>query len=103
MVPSPASKEFFDAERLEPTHMPGGWRPPGTRNQAIQGYPFALGLTPEQKTGSPRVPAKLVGSCLIRQPAGWTALPISTTLYTCFPTNNRDRNRSRSCELSVVR
>jgi len=42
-------EEFFDPDRLEPTHMPGGWRPPGTSNQAIQGHPFGLSLTPEQK------------------------------------------------------
>jgi hypothetical protein len=43
-------EEFFDPERLEPTHMPGGWRPPGTGKQAIQGHPFGLGLSAEQKT-----------------------------------------------------
>jgi hypothetical protein len=43
-------EEFFDPERLEPTHMSGGWRPPGTGNQAIKGHAFGLGLTPDQKT-----------------------------------------------------
>jgi hypothetical protein len=42
-------EEMFDPRRREETHMPGGFRPLGTTTRAIEGHPFGLGLTPEEK------------------------------------------------------
>jgi hypothetical protein len=42
-------EELFDAGRLDPGHMPGGWKPPGTGATAIPGHRFGLDLTPEEK------------------------------------------------------
>ena len=36
-------------DRLKDTHVPGGWRPPGTTNRAIQGHRFGLSLSPEER------------------------------------------------------
>jgi hypothetical protein len=37
-------EEMFDPARLEETHVPGGWLPPGTKTRAIKGHEFGLKL-----------------------------------------------------------
>ena len=42
-------EEMFDPDRLKETHVPGGWRPVGTANHAIQGHLFGLTLNLEER------------------------------------------------------
>ena len=42
-------EEWFDPARLEPEHVPGGWRGPGVRTRAIPGHEFGLRLPAEDK------------------------------------------------------
>ena len=42
-------EEMFDSARLEETHVPGGWLPPGTTTRAIRGHEFGLKLDPPEK------------------------------------------------------
>ena len=42
-------EEMFDPARLEGTHVPGGWLPPGTRTRAIRGHEFGLKLDAPEK------------------------------------------------------
>jgi hypothetical protein len=42
-------EELFDSNRLEPSHVPGGWKPPSTPAMAIPGHRFGLHLTAEEK------------------------------------------------------
>lgn len=42
-------EEMFGPDRLKDTHLPGGWRPPGTTHRAIQGHRFGLNLKPEER------------------------------------------------------
>ncbi|HEX6895751.1 MAG TPA: hypothetical protein VF146_10780 [Bryobacteraceae bacterium] len=42
-------EEMFDPARLEDTHVPGGWSPPGTKTRAIRGHEFGLKLDPAEK------------------------------------------------------
>jgi len=42
-------EEMFDPARLEETHVPGGWLPPGMKTRAIKGHKFGLKLTPEER------------------------------------------------------
>ncbi len=37
-------EELFDPRRLEDSHTPGGWRPPGVQTRAIPGHEFGLRL-----------------------------------------------------------
>ena len=37
-------EEMFDPARLEETHVPGGWLPPGTTTRSIMGHEFGLKL-----------------------------------------------------------
>jgi cytochrome c peroxidase len=38
-------EEMFDRGRLSETHVPGGWKPPGSKTHAIVGHEFGLKLT----------------------------------------------------------
>jgi hypothetical protein len=42
-------EEMFDPARLEETHVPGGWLPPGTKARAIKGHEFGLKLKPAER------------------------------------------------------
>jgi hypothetical protein len=42
-------EEMFDPERLDDSHQRGGFTPPGTQTQAIEGHEFGLDLTPEER------------------------------------------------------
>lgn len=42
-------EELFDPARLNPDHVPGGWKGPGVTKRAIPGHPFGLALKPEEK------------------------------------------------------
>lgn len=42
-------EELFDPDRLMGTHVPGGWRPPGTQTWAIKGHEFGLKLDPIER------------------------------------------------------
>jgi hypothetical protein len=42
-------EEMFDPRRLEDSHVPGGWLPPGKKTQAIPGHPFGLRLLPAER------------------------------------------------------
>jgi mono/diheme cytochrome c family protein len=42
-------EEMFDPNRVKDTHVPGGWKLPDTKAQAIKGHPFGLGLKPEER------------------------------------------------------
>ena len=42
-------EEMFDPDRLTDTHVPGGWRPLGSRAHAIKGHEFGLRATPEER------------------------------------------------------
>jgi hypothetical protein len=44
-------EEMFDADRLRPSHVPGGWKGPGVTQRAIPGHVFGLKLAPEDKSG----------------------------------------------------
>ena len=35
---------MFDPDRLNPSHVPGGWKPVGAKTNAIQGHEFGLKL-----------------------------------------------------------
>ena len=43
-------EEMFDPDRLKDTHVPGGYRPPGVTNHAIEGHPFGLQLDAHERT-----------------------------------------------------
>ena len=42
-------EEMFDPGRLEESHVPGGWTPPGTRTRAIAGHEFGLHVQPAER------------------------------------------------------
>jgi hypothetical protein len=42
-------EEMFDPGRLDESHVPGGWLPPGKKTQAIAGHPFGLRLAPAER------------------------------------------------------
>jgi hypothetical protein len=42
-------EEMFDPDRLNDTHLPGGWSPPGTKTRAIKGHEFGLRLEPRER------------------------------------------------------
>jgi hypothetical protein len=42
-------EELFDPARLESTHEPGGFTPPGQPRRAIRGHEFGLELAPEER------------------------------------------------------
>jgi hypothetical protein len=42
-------EEMFDPDRLEETHVPGGWSPPGAKARAIKGHEFGLTLKPPER------------------------------------------------------
>lgn len=42
-------EEMFDPDRLKPTHVPGGWNPPGVEARAIVGHEFGLKLKPDER------------------------------------------------------
>jgi hypothetical protein len=42
-------EEMFDPDRLQPTHEPGGWNPPGTKTRAVKGHEYGLNLKPEER------------------------------------------------------
>ena len=42
-------EEMFDPDRLQPSHVPGGWLPPGEKTRAIKGHEFGLRLTPTER------------------------------------------------------
>jgi hypothetical protein len=42
-------EEMFDPARLDETHVPGGWLPPGTKTRAIKGHEFGLKLKPAER------------------------------------------------------
>ena len=42
-------EEMFDPGRLEDSHVPGGFKPPGTPTRAIPGHRFGLELTPAER------------------------------------------------------
>jgi len=42
-------EEMFDPDRIQETHLPGGWRPLGTNTRAIKGHEFGLNLKPEER------------------------------------------------------
>lgn len=42
-------EEMFDPDRLNDTHVPGGWRPPGEKTRAIKGHEFGLNLKPAER------------------------------------------------------
>jgi hypothetical protein len=42
-------EELFDPARLESTHEPGGFTPPGRERRAIRGHEFGLELAPEER------------------------------------------------------
>jgi hypothetical protein len=41
--------EMFDPARLENTHVPGGWIPPGMKTRAIKGHEFGLNLKADER------------------------------------------------------
>jgi hypothetical protein len=43
-------EEMFDLDRLNETHVPGGWSPLGAETHAIQGHKFGLNLKPEERS-----------------------------------------------------
>ena len=43
-------EEMFDPSRLRDSHLPGGWRPLGTKTRAVKGHEFGLGLTPAERS-----------------------------------------------------
>jgi mono/diheme cytochrome c family protein len=42
-------EEMFDPDRLNDTHTPGGWRPPGVQTRAISGHEFGLRLSAQER------------------------------------------------------
>ena len=42
-------EEMFDASRLAPDHVPGGWKGPGVTQRAIPGHLFGLSLDVREK------------------------------------------------------
>jgi hypothetical protein len=42
-------EEMFDPDRIQETHLPGGWRPLGTDTRAIKGHEFGLNLKAEER------------------------------------------------------
>jgi hypothetical protein len=42
-------EEMFDPARLNPDHVPGGWKGPGVTQRAIPGHTFGLSLGAEEK------------------------------------------------------
>jgi hypothetical protein len=42
-------EEMFDPARLDDSHVPGGFKPPGIRTHAIQGHRFGLDLAPDER------------------------------------------------------
>ncbi|HAX44537.1 MAG TPA: hypothetical protein PLF84_03690 [Bryobacteraceae bacterium] len=42
-------EEMFDPARVQPDHVPGGWKGPAGDRRGIPGHPFGLKLTPEEK------------------------------------------------------
>jgi len=42
-------EEMFDPDRVNDTHVPGGWKPPGATTHAIKGHPFGLRLAPTER------------------------------------------------------
>jgi mono/diheme cytochrome c family protein len=42
-------EELFDPDRLQDTHAPGGWRPPGVERRAIPGHEFGLRLSATER------------------------------------------------------
>jgi hypothetical protein len=42
-------EEMFDPQRLSETHIPGGWKSPGSKTHAIVGHEFGLKLTPAER------------------------------------------------------
>jgi hypothetical protein len=42
-------EEMFDPDRLEETHVPGGWSQPGTNHRAIRGHEFGLRLKADER------------------------------------------------------
>jgi hypothetical protein len=40
---------MFDRARLDPDHLPGGWKGPGIERRAIPGHPFGLSLDADEK------------------------------------------------------
>jgi hypothetical protein len=43
-------EEMFDAGRLNPDHVPGGWKGPGVTQRAIPGHRFGLNLNPNERS-----------------------------------------------------
>lgn len=43
-------EEMFDAARLKPDHVPGGWKGPGVTQRAVPGHAFGLSLNVEEKS-----------------------------------------------------
>ncbi len=46
---APSLEEMFDPDRLNETHVPGGWRPLGTKSRAIKGHEFGLNLKSNER------------------------------------------------------
>jgi hypothetical protein len=42
-------EEMFDRDRLQETHEPGGWSPPGMKSRAVKGHEFGLNLKAEER------------------------------------------------------
>jgi cytochrome c peroxidase len=42
-------EEMFNPERLNDTHVPGGYSPPGVKNRAIKGHEFGLKLNARER------------------------------------------------------
>ena len=42
-------EEMFDPDRLQPSHVPGGWVAPGAKTRAIRGHEFGLKLEPSER------------------------------------------------------
>jgi mono/diheme cytochrome c family protein len=42
-------EEMFNPGRLQDSHLPGGWTPPGTKARAIKGHEFGLKLDPTER------------------------------------------------------
>jgi hypothetical protein len=42
-------EEMFDPDRLNESHVPGGWSPPGKTTRAIKGHEFGLKLDPIER------------------------------------------------------
>ena len=42
-------EELFDPDRLQDTHTPGGWRPPGVQTKAVPGHEFGLRLSAQER------------------------------------------------------